>query len=197
MDLRYFVIYKPYKMVSQFVSSHKVRLLGDLDYDFPEGTNAVGRLDNDSEGLLILTNDRSLVSRLMHPDKKRAKRYVVQVEKIVTEEELNMLRSGVDILVKGRGTYHTKECGVNIIEKPAYLPERGHAFREDLPQTWLEFVLKEGKNRQIRKMCSAVRHDCKRLIRTHIEDLDIIGMQAGEVREMSQKELFGKLNISL
>lgn len=196
MDLHYFVIYKPYKMVSQFVSSHKVRLLCDLDYDFPEGTHAVGRLDNDSEGLLILTTDKSLTALLMHPDKKRSKRYVVQVEKVVTEEKLNILRSGVDILVKGRGSYHTKECEVNIIEKPDYLPPRGHEFREDLPQSWLEFILKEGKNRQIRKMCSAVRHDCKRLIRTHIEDLDIIGMQAGEVRKMEREEFFLKLNIT-
>lgn len=196
MDSRYFVIYKPYKMVSQFVSSHKLRLLCDLDYDFPEGTNAVGRLDNDSEGLLILTNDKSLVGKLMHPDRKRSKRYVVQVEKIVTEEKLNILRTGVNILVKGKGEYFTKECEVNIIQKPDYLPERGHEFREDLPQTWLEFVLKEGKNRQIRKMCSAVRHDCKRLIRTHIENLDIIGMKAGEVKEIDQKVLFGKLGIT-
>lgn len=195
MDLRYFVIYKPYKMVSQFVSSHKLRLLCDLEYTFPEGTNAVGRLDNDSEGLLILTTDKSLVGKLMHPDKKRSKRYVVQVEKIVSEEKLNILRNGMDILVKGKGVYHTKPCDVNIIDKPTYLPERGHAFREDLPQSWLEFVLKEGKNRQIRKMCSGVRHDCKRLIRTHIEDLDIIGMKAGEVREMGQEELFRKLNL--
>lgn len=195
MEFSYFVIYKPYKMVSQFVSSHKLRLLCDLDYQFPEGTNAVGRLDNDSEGLLILTNDKSLTAKLMHPDRKRSKRYVVQVEKIVTEEKLNILRSGVDILVKGKGSYHTKECEVNVIEKPDYLPERGHPYREGLPQTWLEFVLKEGKNRQIRKMCSAVRHDCKRLIRTHIEDLDIIGMKAGEVREIEQAELFKKLNI--
>jgi 23S rRNA pseudouridine2457 synthase len=195
MDLRYFVIYKPYKMVSQFVSSHKVRLLCDLGYDFPEGTHAIGRLDNDSEGLLILTTDKSLTAKLMHPDRKRSKRYVVQVEKVVTEEKLNLLRSGVDILVKGRGTYHTKECEVNIIEKPDYLPPRGHEFREDLPQSWLEFILKEGKNRQIRKMCSAVRHDCKRLIRTHIEDLDIIGMQSGEVKELPQQEFFSKLHI--
>ena len=195
MELRYFVIYKPYKMVSQFVSSHKLRLLCDLDYVFPEGTNAVGRLDNDSEGLLILTNDKSLVGKLMHPDKKRSKRYVVQVEKVVSEEKLSILRGGMDILVKGKGVYHTKECEVNVIEKPNYLPERGHAFREDLPQSWLEFVLREGKNRQIRKMCSGVRHDCKRLIRTHIEDLDIIGMQAGEVKEIGQEELFRKLNI--
>lgn len=195
MELRYFVIYKPYKMVSQFVSSHKLRLLCDLDYTFPEGTNAVGRLDNDSEGLLILTNDKSLVGKLMHPDRKRSKRYVVQVEKMVSEEKLNFLRNGVNILVKGKGEYFTKECEVNIIDKPNYLPERGHSFRDDLPQTWLEFVLKEGKNRQIRKMCSAVRHDCKRLIRTHIEDLDIIGMKAGEVKEIGQEELFRKLGI--
>lgn len=182
-------------MVSQFVSSHKLRLLCDLDYKFPEGTNAVGRLDNDSEGLLILTNDKSLVGKLMHPDKKRSKRYVVQVEKVISPEKLEILRNGVDILVKGKGTYHTKECEVNIIEKPDYLPERGHTFREDLPQSWLEFVLKEGKNRQIRKMCSAVRHDCKRLIRTHIENLDIIGMQAGEVREVERNELFTKLGL--
>ncbi|MBK7667176.1 MAG: pseudouridine synthase [Sphingobacteriaceae bacterium] len=182
-------------MVSQFVSSHKLRLLCDLEYDFPEGTNAVGRLDNDSEGLLILTTDKSLVGKLMHPDKKRSKRYVVQVEKVITEDKLNILRNGMDILVKGKGTYHTKECEVNVIEKPSYLPERGHTFREGLPQSWLEFVLKEGKNRQIRKMCSGVRHDCKRLIRTHIEDLDIIGFKAGEVREMGQEELFKKLNL--
>jgi 23S rRNA pseudouridine2457 synthase len=196
MELRYFVIYKPYKMVSQFVSSHKLRLLCDLDYKFPEGTNAVGRLDNDSEGLLILTNDKSMVGKLMHPDRKRAKRYVVQVEKVVSEEKLNILRNGVDILVKGKGEYRTKDCEVNVIEKPSYLPPRGHSFREDLPQSWLEFILKEGKNRQIRKMCSAVRHDCKRLVRTHIEDLDIIGMQSGEVREIGQEELFRKLNLS-
>lgn len=193
----YFIIYKPYKMVSQFVSPHKLRLLCDLEYNFPEGTNAVGRLDNDSEGLLILTNDKSLVGRLMHPDRKIAKRYVVQVEKNVSPEKLEILRTGVDILVKGKGEYHTKECEVNIIEKPTYLPPRGHEFRDDLPQTWLEFVLKEGKNRQIRKMCSAVRHDCKRLIRTHIEELNIIGMQPGEVKEMSREELFTKLKLPL
>lgn len=184
-------------MVSQFVSPHKLRLLCDLEYDFPEGTNAVGRLDNDSEGLLLLTNDKSLTAKLMHPDKKVEKRYVVQVEKMVTPEKLQILRSGVDILVKGRGEYRTKDCEVTIIEKPMYLPPRGHSFREDLPQTWLEFVLKEGKNRQIRKMCSAVRHDCKRLIRTHIADLNIIGMQPGEVKPISKEELFLKLRLSL
>lgn len=182
-------------MVSQFISPHKKRLLCDLEYVFPEGTNAVGRLDDDSEGLLILTNDKSLVGKLMHPDRKVEKRYVVQVEKVVTPEKLEVLKSGVDILVKGKGLYRTKDCEVSIIEKPAYLPPRAHSFREDLAQTWLEFVLKEGKNRQIRKMCSAVRHDCKRLIRTHIADLNIIGMQPGEVKPISKEELFLRLRL--
>ncbi|MGZ3885765.1 MAG: pseudouridine synthase [Bacteroidia bacterium] len=189
------MIYKPYKMVSQFISPHNKRLLGDLEYSFPEGTNAVGRLDDDSEGLLILTTDKSLTSRLLHPDRKHVRRYVVQVEKVVTEQALDKLRNGVDILVQGKGAYVTQPCEVNIIEKPAYLMERGHEFRADLPQSWLEIILKEGKNRQIRKMCSGVRHDCKRLIRTHIEDLNIEAMKPGEVREIEQSLLFRLLKL--
>ncbi len=183
-------------MVSQFKSPHKKRLLGDLDYVFPEGTNAVGRLDDDSEGLLILTTDKSLVRKLLHPDRKHGRTYVVQVEKKITEEALNKLRNGVDILVQGKGAFKTSPCEVTEIEKPAYLPERGHEFRADLPQSWLEVVLKEGKNRQIRKMCTGVRHDCKRLIRTKIEKLSIEDMKPGEVKEIDGKLLFELLNMT-
>lgn len=183
-------------MVSQFISPHKKRLLGDLGYSFPEGTNAVGRLDDDSEGLLILTNDKSLTNRLLHPDRKHVRRYVVQVEKVVGEAALEKLRTGVEILVQGKGAYFTQPCEVNIIEKPHYLQPRGHEFRADLPQSWLEIILREGKNRQIRKMCSGVRHDCKRLIRTHIEDLNIEDMKPGEVREIGQEELFRLLKLT-
>ena len=78
---RYFITYKPYKMISQFISPYVQRKLGELDFDFPEGTNAVGRLDNDSEGLLILTTDKTLTNRLLHPTRKHKRSYVVQVEK--------------------------------------------------------------------------------------------------------------------
>lgn len=190
MPERYFIVYKPYKMISQFISPYKHRLLGDLDYDFPEGTNAVGRLDDDSEGLLILTTDKTLTKRLLHPDRKHKRNYIVQAEKKISEESLQKLRDGVEIMVKLKGLYKTQPCEVNLIEKPKNLPFREHAFREELPQSWLEFVLMEGKNRQIRKMCSAVRHDCKRLIRTKIENLSLGDMQPGEVKEIDQKELF-------
>lgn len=183
-------------MVSQFVSPHKKQLLCHLNFNFPEGTHAVGRLDEDSEGLLLLTTDKSMTRRLLHPDKKHKRTYVVQVERKVKDETLQTLMNGVEIKVQSRGNYFTKPCVIKAIDKPDYLPPRGHAFREDLPQSWLEITLTEGKNRQIRKMCSAVKHDCKRLIRIEIENLSIKGMHAGEVKELEQVELFKLLNIN-
>ena len=181
--------------MSQFVSPHNNHLLGELNFKFPEGTHALGRLDNDSEGLLILTTDKSMTKRLFNSGTKHKRRYAVQVERKIGEEALNKLRSGVEIKVKARGNYITQPCEVNEIIKPDFLPPRGHEFREDLPQSWLEFILTEGKNRQIRKMCTGVRHDCKRLIRISIEDLTIKNMKAGEVREMTREEMFRLLRM--
>ncbi|WP_317897395.1 pseudouridine synthase [Aurantibacillus circumpalustris] len=193
---RYFIIYKPYKMISQFVSPYKHRLLGDLNFEFPEGTNAVGRLDDDSEGLLVLTTDKSLTKRLLHPTRQHKRNYIVQVERKVEMETIQKLSNGLDILIKKKGTYTTLPCEVTLIEKPANLPSRDHSFKEFLPHSWLEFVLIEGKNRQIRKMCSAVRHDCKRLIRTKIEDLELGTMQPGDVKEIEQAKLFELLRLT-
>ncbi len=182
-------------MVSQFVSSHKVKLLCDLEYDFPEGTHAIGRLDSDSEGLLLLTTDKSITARLLHPKHQHKRTYIVQVEKCITEEALKKIRSGIEILVKTKGSYLTQPCGVTVIDKPVDLPERGHEFRADLPQSWIEITLTEGKNRQIRKMCSAVRHDCKRLIRTSIVNLKLGNLKPGEVKEIPKEELLKLLEL--
>jgi 23S rRNA pseudouridine2457 synthase len=149
-------------MISQFISPYVQRKLGELDFDFPEGTNAVGRLDNDSEGLLILTTDKTLTNRLLHPTRKHKRSYVVQVEKKIDEATLNRLREGMDILVKGKGAYRTQPCEVNVIEKPKNLPEREHAFRESLPHSWLEFVLTEGKNSKERDIEDSTRNTIKR-----------------------------------
>jgi 23S rRNA pseudouridine2457 synthase len=182
-------------MISQFVSPYRHRLLGDLEFTFPPGTNAVGRLDDDSEGLLILTNDKTLTRTLLHPSRMHKRRYLVQVEREIKPETVNELMNGVDILVKKKGMYRTVRCEVNVVTKPLGLAERAHSFRESLPQSWLEFILTEGKNRQIRKMCSAVRHDCKRLIRTAIEDLELGDMKPGEVREIEKEQLFTLLKL--
>src|SRR5688572_6899011 len=98
---------KPYGMVSQFKSTYIQPLLKDLEYTFPEGTNAVGRLDADSEGLLLLTNDKSLTSRLLHPDRKHQREYLAYVERSVSQETLERLNNSMDLLIKRRGTYTT------------------------------------------------------------------------------------------
>lgn len=183
-------------MVSQFISPYEQSKLGDLNFNFPQGTNAVGRLDDESEGLLILTTDKTLTQRLLHPEKKHTRSYIVQVEKIISEEALQQLNTGVQILIKGQNRlYTTQACQVTIISKPLNLCPRQKCLREDLPQTWLEFILTEGKNRQIRKMCTAVRHKCRRLIRTKIEDLELGTMQPGEVVEIEQTQLFKLLKL--
>ncbi len=193
---RYFIIYKPYKMLSQFVSSHRKRLLGELNFPFPEGTAAVGRLDDNSEGLLLLTTDKKLSYSLLHPERKHRRVYVVQVEKIISTDNLERLKQGVFITTPREGQYLTQTCEVEIIDKPNWLPPHGHEFRQDLPQTWLRLTLTEGKFHQVRKMTAAVGHPTKRLIRTHIEELTIDGMRPGDVQEVQQDELFRKLGIS-
>lgn len=194
---RYFLIHKPYKMVSQFVSPDKVRLLGELDYNFPEGIHAVGRLDNNSEGLLLLTTNKKVTKLLFESDVPHERVYIIQVEGVVTDETLQVLRNGVSIILKGKGgiRYNTDPCEVEIIEKPKFLEKRQHEFHEDLPQSWLKMTLTEGKFHQVRKMVAEVGHACKRLIRVSIEDLSLDGVPVGGVKEIPEEEFFTKLKI--
>lgn len=182
-------------MVSQFVSPDRVNLLGDLDFDWPEGTHAIGRLDNNSEGLLILTTNKRVTKLLFESDTPHKRTYLVQVEKIVTEEHLHQLRTGTKIRIKGGGFYTTSPCEVHIVEKPANLPKRGHEFREDLPNSWLTITLTEGKFHQIRKMVASVYHPCKRLIRISIEDLELGDLPPGGVKEIEEEDFFRLLKI--
>ena len=183
-------------MISQFVSPYQdQRLLSALNFNFPEGTHAVGRLDEKSEGLLILTTDKSVTKRLLHPARKHRRKYLVHVQREVSDDSLRTLQEGVSILVKKRGNYQTQPCTVNLLKNSPTVHSREDEYIEYFPHTWLEFVLTEGKNRQIRKMCEAIRHRCKRLIRTHIEDLSIEGFQPGEVREFNKEQLFSLLKI--
>ncbi len=192
---RYFIIHKPRDMVSQFVSSHKVKLLGDLNYTFPEGIHAIGRLDNNSEGLLLLSTNKK-ITRLLFESKVPHKRsYLVQVRHVVTEETIQQLKSGVSIRVKGGGDYLTEPCEASIVDDPnIYLPIDA-AIKEYYPNSWLLITLTQGKFRQVRKMVAAVGHQCKRLIRVSIEDMTLQALQPGEVKEIDENEFFTKLRI--
>lgn len=194
---RYFIIHKPHNMVSQFISNRQERLLGDLDFTFPEGIHAIGRLDKDSEGLLILTTNKKITRLLFQSKEPHQRVYVVQVRYIVTEEDLEKLRTGVEIQVSGGGYYKTPPTDVEIIEMPENIPPADFPISTYQPYTWLRITLCEGKFRQVRKMTEAVKHRCVRLIRMSIEDLHLDGLQPGEVREIEEKDFFEKLKLKI
>lgn len=193
---RYFIINKPYNMVSQFVSPDNVGLLKDINYGFPEGIHAIGRLDNYSEGLLILTTNKKVTKLLFESKIPHKRTYLVQVRDIVTPEKLQQLQTGVTIRIKGGGYYTTTPCEVSIVDKPINLYKRENEFKEGLPNTWLLITLTEGKFHQVRKMVDAVRHRCKRLIRVSIENLKLNDLQPGEVKEIEEKDFFEQLKIN-
>lgn len=182
-------------MVSQFVSSDDVRLLGALDFDFPEGTHAVGRLDSHSEGLLILTTNKKVTNLLFLGEVPHKRRYWVNVGHIVPVETLDLLRNGIPIRIKGGGYYTTAPCEVEVIDRPSILSGHRNEIRPDVPNTWLSITLTEGKYHQVRKMVREANHRCRRLIRASIEDLELGDLPPGEVREIEEEEFFRLLKI--
>ncbi|NLU95542.1 pseudouridine synthase [Chitinophaga sp. Ak27] len=194
MKERYFIINKPSNMVSQFISSHEVRLLGELDFDFPEGTHAIGRLDSDSEGLLILTTNKK-VTRLLFQDKPHERTYLVKVKGVMTEATLQRLKTGVAIPI-GRDAVHVSTPRrIDIVNRPDGLFDHPGELPHTVPHTWLLITLTEGKFHQVRKMVLAVKHRCQRLIRVSIEDLELGDLQPGEVKELPEEEFFRLLKI--
>ena len=175
-------------MISQFISPIEHRKLGELNFDFPQGTNAVGRLDENSEGLLILTTDKTLHHLLLHPSKLHPRIYLVQVHGVVTDHTTRILSEGIIIRVKGED-YMTKPAQVRICEAPEWLPERGHPVGDHFASTWLEMILIEGKNHQVKKMTMQAGHQTMRLIRVGIENLSLNFYTPGQVVELNKEEI--------
>jgi len=192
---RYFIINKPYNMVSQFISPDKVGLLGDIDYDFPEGIHAIGRLDNHSEGLLILTTNKKVTKLLFQGEVPHRRTYLLKVRQVVSPESLEQLRNGVSIRIKGGGDWVTTPCEAVIVPKPDDIFSHPYERKEYVQHTWLEITLNEGKFHQVRKMVDAVHYRCIRLIRTSIEDIKLGDLQPGCVREIEEEQFFEQLKI--
>ncbi len=183
-------------MLSQFIGTEGLPMLSDLSFHFPEGTHCIGRLDNKSEGLLLLTTNKKVTKLLFQGEIPHERKYLVQVYKVVSPESLQALRTGVAIPVTGDLHYITAPCQVDIVQKPEHLFQSGWEYPDDRPHTWLLISLTEGKFRQIRKMMKAIHHHCQRLIRVSIEDLTLENLQPGEVREIQEEEFFSKLRIT-
>ncbi|MDB5201999.1 MAG: pseudouridylate synthase, small subunit [Ferruginibacter sp.] len=183
-------------MVSQFVSPHAVGLLGDLDFDFPEGTHAIGRLDLDSEGLLLLTTDKRITRLVFLAEKPHERSYLVMVQNEMTEETFSTLENGVPIRVGNDAFHLAKPASVLRITDPEKLYPFATDHRKAYAHTWLLINLTEGKFRQVRKMVLALRHRCQRLIRLSISGLELGDLKPGEVRELSAEAFYNGLGIS-
>jgi 23S rRNA pseudouridine2457 synthase len=193
---RYFVLYKPVDMVSQFISVHDVRLLGSIDFPFPEGTHAIGRLDKDSEGLLLLTTDKSITRLLFNIGVKHVRRYLVQVRFAVGAETVRRLSEGVYISAPNGEEYLTTPCEVELLPDPPDVPPPAIPLHDNVQYSWLRISLTEGRFHQVRKMVSVVNHKCIRLVRESIEDIHIGSMQPGELRELGKEDFYAKLKLS-
>ena len=185
----HYKIYKPYGYLSQFVNNgpkkNSKKLLGELA-NFPEGIMAIGRLDEKSEGLLLLTTDGKESNRIR--SKNIEKEYYAQLDGAITDDALELLQKGVEIGFDGK-KYQTLPCDAHKIEIPN-LPTRGRKIRDDRhgPTSWISITICEGKFRQVRKMTSAVGFPTLRLVRIRVDTIYLDNMSAGEVIEMETLE---------
>ena len=183
---RYFILNKPPDMVSQFVSSDVVPLLGEIDFPFPEGTHAIGRLDRDSEGLLLLTTDKKITRLIFCGQKPHRRTYLVLLQNTMSDETFRQLAEGIKIKIKNGEEYLARPERLLRVTDPVSLYPWAVDFREAYPHTWLLITLTEGKYRQVRKMALAARHRCLRLIRLSMEEINIEGLAPGKVKELDE-----------
>ena len=173
---------KPYGVLSQFTPEAGHQALNE--FGLPSGVYAAGRLDHDSEGALLLSDDGKLIKRLLDPKFEHPRTYLAQVDGQITPEAVGQLAKGVNI--KG---YHTKPCKAEIVPEPENLWERipPIRYRANIPTSWVRLTLIEGKNRQVRHMTAAVGFPTLRLIRIQIGNIALGELQPGEWRVVKEK----------
>jgi len=192
----YYILHKPYGYLSQFTDEGKWKGLNQL-ISVENDVYCVGRLDAESEGLLLLTNDKSINNRLLNPKNKHKRTYLVQVDGVITSEAIENLKTSVNIKI-GKQRYDTLPAEAQLIDKrPDYITDREPPvrFRKSIPTSWVELKIVEGKNRQVRKMTAAVGFPTLRLIRMAVENLSITDINRGEIISISKAEFLKKLNL--
>lgn len=165
-------------------------------FDVPPDVYPVGRLDYDSEGLLILTNDKKLNAVLLNPLHAHEREYWVQVEGQINKDAIEVLQNGVPINCNGK-IYTTKNCKARIFETAPKVASRNPPirFRKSVPDSWISLVLTEGKNRQVRKMTARAGFPTLRLIRYRMEKINLENLNPGEMKIISPQELYNLLQI--
>lgn len=190
----YIAIYKPYRILCQFSPVAGKTTLADL-FSFPKDVYPVGRLDYESEGLLILTNDNYLKSKLINPQENHKKTYYVQVEGIPTQTDLENLKNDLEINFKGV-IHKVRALSAELIEEPQ-LPNRNPPirFRRNIPTSWLSITITEGKYHQVRKMTAKIGFPTLRLVRYSIENLNLTSIEINKPIQFSKKQIYRLLNM--
>lgn len=184
MPYRYLALHKPYDVLCQFTDEGTGHRTLKEFVNVP-GVYPVGRLDRDSEGLVLLTDDGVLQHRLTDPKFEHPRTYWVQVEGIPESSALERLARGVDVQ-----NYRTRPAKVRPIEAPTLRDRQPPIrFRKSIPTAWIEIILKEGRNRQVRRMTAAVGYPTLRLVRVAIGGLRLEGLEPGESRDLTKAEL--------
>ena len=176
--------HKPYGVLSQFTADgSRHRTLAD--FAFPKGVYPIGRLDAESEGLLLLSDEPDLNARLLHPSNAHVRVYWAQVERVPDSNAIQRLQTGVML-----GARPTLPCRAFVLDPQPNIPPRVPAirFRKNVPETWIALELVEGKNHQVRKMTAAVGHPTLRLIRVQIGGFPLGELSAGDTRILSKAE---------
>jgi 23S rRNA pseudouridine2457 synthase len=185
----YFLIYKPFQVLSQFTSTEGKLCLKDILH-VPTDVYPVGRLDYDSEGLLLITNDKSINQQLLNPIFAHQRTYWVQVDGAITEQALAQLSKGVMINVDGKA-YKTKPAKLELLPETIQVPDRNPPirFRKNIPTSWVAIQVTEGKNRQVRKMFAQVGFPVLRLIRAKLGNYTIQDMLPGDCLSLTAAEV--------
>jgi 23S rRNA pseudouridine2457 synthase len=190
---QYYLVYKPFQVLSQFSTENGKLCLKNF-FNVEKNVYPIGRLDYDSEGLLLLTNDKKLNHQLLHPSHFVSKEYLVQVEGNITEDAIQSLQKGVTIQHNGT-LWNTQPCKAKILLSDPVLPERTPPirFRKNIPAPWISIEITEGKNRQVRKMTAAVGFPTLRLVRVRIGNLHLEQMQPGDCVPLTKLQVNGLL----
>ena len=185
---RYVLFHKPYGVLSQFTPEDGARSLAE--FDLPPGVYPAGRLDKDSEGLLLLTDDGPLIEQLLNPRNAKPKTYWALVERVPDEAALQRLRNGLRI-----EDYLTRPCQAQLLQPQPDVPPRDPPVRvrKTVQDVWLEITVVEGKNRQVRKMTAAIGHPTLRLIRRSIANLTLDDLPPGQWREVTRADIAWEL----
>lgn len=189
----YYIFYKPFQVLSSFTTTDDKSNLSDYFKGYKKDVYPIGRLDYDSEGLLLLTNDKSLNYRLLSPKFKHEREYWSQVEGVPDAAFFDKIKKGVSIRAKGK-VFKTLPAMAKLLENTSLIPERNPPirYRKDIPATWISLTLVEGKNRQVRKMTAAAGNSTLRLIRWRIEKITLASMKPGDILECpGMPELLG------